>query len=97
MPKARNTIVNINDTSYYHCIGRCVRRAFLCGVDKFSGKDYSHRKEWVVEKIAELSHVFLIDVCAYAVMSNHYHVVLKINHEAVDKLTDEEVIEFILT
>ena len=92
MTKARKTIININDTPFYHCMGRCVRRAFLCGVDDFSGKDFSHRKQWVVDKLAELSNVFMIDVCAYAVMSNHYHVVLKINHEQAKLLSNDEVI-----
>jgi len=77
MTKARKSIINVSDTPYYHCMGRCVRRAFLCGVDEFSGNDYSHRKQWIVDKLAELSAVFMIDVCAYAVMSNHYHLVLK--------------------
>ena len=93
MTKARKTIINIEDTPYYHCMGRCVRRAFLCGVDQLTGKDFSHRKQWIVDKLSELSQVYLIDVCAYAVMSNHYHLVLKINHEQASKLSDSEVIE----
>jgi len=93
MTKARKSIININDTPYYHVMGRCVRRAFLCGVDNFSGKDFSHRKQWIVDKLAELSDVFMIDVCAYAVMSNHYHLVLKINHEQAQNLSENEVIK----
>jgi len=93
MTKARKSIINVNDTPYYHCMGRCVRRAFLCGVDSFSGKDFSHRKQWIVDKLAELSDVYLIDVCACAVMSNHYHLILKINHEQAKRLSDDEVIE----
>ncbi len=93
MTKARKSIINVNDTPYYHCMGRCVRRAFLCGVDNFTGIDYTHRKQWIVDKLAELSSVFLIDVCAYAVMSNHYHVVLRINQEQAKQISDEEVIE----
>jgi len=49
MPRARKTLVSLDDTFYYHCISRCVRRAFLWGSDEFAGKDYSHRKHWVVE------------------------------------------------
>jgi len=93
MTKARKTIINVSDTPYYHCMGRCVRRAFLFGEDSFSGKDYSHRKQWIVDKLAELSNIYLIDVCAYAVMSNHYHLVLKINHERAQLISDNEVIK----
>ncbi len=55
MPQPRKNIVSIEDTPYYHCIGRCVRHAFLCGKDKFSGKDYEHRKQWVVDRLNLLS------------------------------------------
>jgi len=93
MTTARSEIINVNDTPYYHVMGRCVRRAFLCGEDRLTGKDYSHRKQWIVNKVAELSNVYLIEVCAYAVMSNHYHLVLKINHDQGKLLSDKEVIE----
>jgi len=93
MTQARNTQICINDTSYYHCMGRCVRRAFLCGEDNFTGKDYSHRKGWIVDKLQELSNIFSIEVCAYAIMSNHYHLVLKINHEQSQQMPDDAVIE----
>jgi hypothetical protein len=58
MTLARKELVDLNDTSYYHCISRCVRRAFLWGEDQFSGKNYSHRKGWVVERLEQLSKVF---------------------------------------
>ena len=51
MPQARKTQISISDTPYYHCMGRCVRRAFLCGEDSVSGKDYSHRKKWVTDRL----------------------------------------------
>jgi REP element-mobilizing transposase RayT len=70
-----------------------VRRAWLWGFDEYAGKDYSHRKAWVLERLTELSSVFAIDICAYAVMSNHYHLVLHIDQERGRRLTAEEVIE----
>ena len=42
---ARHQIVVEDQVGVYHCIARCVRRAFLCGVDQYTGQDYSHRKE----------------------------------------------------
>lgn len=91
MTRPRRTLVDPASTPYYHCIGRCVRRAFLCGVDRYTGQDYSHRKAWMVERLGHLAEVFVIDVCAYAVMSNHYHLVLRLRPDLVSELTDEEV------
>lgn len=75
----RSCLVDASTTPYYHCIGRCVRRAFLCGHDPLSGRCFEHRRDWVRDKLAILADVFAIHVCAYAVMSNHYHLVLRLN------------------
>jgi len=66
MTYARKSLISLQDTPYYHVVARCVRRAWLWGVDEYAGKDYSHRKDWVIERLAQLSEVFAIDVCAYA-------------------------------
>ncbi|PCK30318.1 transposase [Pseudoalteromonas piscicida] len=72
-------IFSLTDTKYYHCISRCVRCTFLCGEDKLTGKSYEHCLDWVEEKLPMLVVVFCIDVCAYAVMNNHTHVVLRVD------------------
>lgn len=93
MPTPRKQKIILSDTPYYHCVSRCVRRAFLCGEDKLSGKSYEHRRYWVEERLLYLSQVFAVDVCAYAVMSNHTHVVLYVNESKARRWSDREVIE----
>ena len=92
MPRPRKCLVNLADTPYYHCISRCVRSAFLCGKDKQTGRCYEHRRQWVENRLLFLAEVFCVDVCAYAVMSNHTHVVLRINKEKAESLSVREVI-----
>lgn len=93
MTRPRNEQVSLDATPYYHVICRCVRRAFLCGQDALSGQDYAHRRQWVVERLALLVEVFSIDLCAYAVMSNHYHLVIHIDGARVEQWSDREVAE----
>ncbi|MDH5730295.1 MAG: transposase [Gammaproteobacteria bacterium] len=93
MTQARYQQVDLSATPYYHCICRCVRRAFLCGDDRFSGKNFEHRRAWVVERLQLLESVFAIDICAYAVMSNHYHLVLRIDADQAKAWTEEQVIK----
>ncbi len=80
-------------TPYYHCISRCVRRAFLCGDDPFTGQSYEHRKDWLVERLRALGDIFAVDICAYAVMSNHFHLVLRVDRERALAWSDDEVAE----
>lgn len=92
MTRARSSLIDPGITPYYHCMARCVRRAYLCGLDYLTGKDYEHRRQWVVDKLTEQASIFAIEVCAYAVMSNHYHVVLHINTRMADNWSRDEVL-----
>ena len=92
MPKPRSTLVSLDATPYYHCVSRCVRRAFLCGTDHYTGQSYEHRREWIQSRLFQIAEVFAIEVCAYAVMSNHVHTVLYIDAESAAQWTDSEVV-----
>jgi REP element-mobilizing transposase RayT len=63
----------------------------LYGYDEYAGKDYSHRKQWIVDRMAELVSVFAIEVCAYAVMSNHYHLDLFVDIQRAREWSEQEV------
>jgi REP element-mobilizing transposase RayT len=92
MPQPRSSQISLSDTPYYHCVSRCVRRSFLCGVDNYSGQSYEHRRGWVEQRLLFLSSVFSIDICAYAVMSNHVHVVLHVDVKQVIGWRDKDIV-----
>ncbi len=92
MPSPRSSQIDLSITPYYHCMVRCVRRAFLCGDDHYSGQNYDHRKEWVRSRLRYLATVFSIDICAYAIMSNHMHIVLCVDEERAQAWSHEEVV-----
>lgn len=93
MPRPRYAQVSLDATSYYHCVSRCVRRAFLCGIDKSTGDSFEHRQQWIEDNLLKLAQIFSIDLCAYSVMSNHYHVVLHIHQDHALSLSNQDVIE----
>ena len=88
---ARRDIVHDAHAGVYHCIARCVRRAFLCGTDPYSGRDYSHRKAWILDRLRALAGLFGVEVCSYAIMSNHLHLVLRNRPDSVEQWSDAEV------
>jgi len=79
------------EISIVHAVQRCVRRAFLAGVDRETGKDFSFRKEWIRRRMEALASVFAMDVLSYAVMSNHLHVILRNRPDVVAAWSDKEV------
>ncbi|MEQ5801224.1 hypothetical protein [Halomonas sp. H10-9-1] len=92
MTLPRAALVSLDATPWYHLINRCVRRAFLCGTDAVSGQCYEHRRGWIADRLRQLAGVFAIDVAAYAVMSNHYHLVVRVDAARAAKWSDDEVL-----
>lgn len=92
MTRPRSCLISLAETPWYHVVNRCVRRAFLCGQDAATGQCFEHRRGWIETRIRELASVFTIDVAAYAVMSNHYHAVLRVDAARAQALGDDEVL-----
>ncbi len=92
MTRPRKQQISLEATPYYHCHTRCVRGAFLCGIDKLTGRSYEHRRQQIEDNILRLSSIFFIDVAAFAVMTSHYHLVIHIDREACMAATPREIV-----
>ena len=93
MASPRYTQISLEQTPWYHVVSRCVRRAYLCGVDHISGESYEHRRDWLAQRIKQLAAIFTIDIAAYSIMHNHYHIVVRVDNERVAGLSTLEVIQ----
>ena len=93
MPRPRKALMCLNTTPYYHCTSRCVRRAFLCGKDKKTGQSFEHRRQWIEDKLFALAKAFAIDICAYAIMHNHYHIVFHVDKQEAEDWSTLEVVK----
>jgi putative transposase len=91
MALPRSKYVKDGQEGVYHCFSRCVRRAFLYGYDTFTNRDFSHRKAWLLDRLRYLAAIFAIEVCAYAIMENHYHTILRTRPDIVASWSDWEV------
>jgi REP element-mobilizing transposase RayT len=90
MTKARRDQFDAANPPWVHVISRCVRRAYLCGVDA-GGRDVSHRKAWIEKRLQLLAESGVCAVAGYAVMSNHLHVVLRMQVELVAAMDAQAV------
>jgi len=88
---ARKEIVCEGEVEVFHAYTRCVRRAFLCGEDPLTGNNYDHRKLWIEQRLEQLSASMAVEVCGFAVMSNHLHAVVRTRPDLVETWSDEEV------
>jgi len=91
MTYPRAMTVHPTEPGLYHCISRCVRRAWLCGTDRFTGRDYNHRRGWIESRLIKLAEHFAVGVYAWSVMSNHTHIVLCVDPRRPWQWSDETV------
>lgn len=91
MRKPRRQQLDFENGCYCHLISSCVRQQFLLGKDIDNGKDNSHRRDWLEKRLLFLTSVFSVELFGYAIMSNHYHLVVKFIPQAAALWTQEEV------
>ncbi|MEN1728085.1 MAG: hypothetical protein AAGJ52_06560 [Pseudomonadota bacterium] len=93
MTSPRAQIAPPGEFGCYHVVSRCVRRAFLCGTDRFSGRNFDHRRQWIEDRIHFLAESFAVSIYSYAVMSNHTHIVLSVDPNAALSWSDDVVVD----
>lgn len=77
MTYPRSHTVSGQESACFHIYSRCVRRAWLFHSDSSGNRDLSHRAGLLETRLIELASCFSISIFSYAVMSNHYHLVVK--------------------
>ena len=91
MTLAREDMINENEIGTYHIINGCVRHCWLLENPDDPERDYSHRKKWFYDTLEKFADIFCIDIDGYAIMSNHYHLILTNRPDLRDKLSHEEM------
>jgi len=64
MTIARAHLVDPAVSRWYHCVTRCVRRAFLLG------EGQNDRKLWIKTRLHELAEIFAISVGGFSILDN---------------------------
>ncbi len=93
MTRAHSSILSSCQPGFYHCVTRCVRRSWLCGVDPLAGVDDGARKAMLEARIMELGSIFALGIYSFAVMSNQVHVVLSVEPDAASQWGKEAVVD----
>jgi len=88
---ARAEVFAADEVAIIHAIGRTVRRCYLLGVDPLTAKNYDHRKTWMEVELQLLARFFGCDLLCYAVLSNHFHLILRSRPDVVATWDDVEV------
>lgn len=91
MTRPRKEIIDESQPGFYHIIVRCVRQAFLCGYDKYSKRNFDHRKAWIRDRLKHLAGIFGVQVYSYAILCNHYHLALRNRPDWVASWSKKEV------
>ncbi len=86
MTMARSHLVDVSVTRWYHCITRCVRRAFLLGEGPLN------RKEWIENRLKELSEIFAVAVGGFSVLDSHLHLLVRLDPEVAGGWSNEDVV-----
>lgn len=83
MTRVHRELISLESSPYYHYVSRCVRRAFLCGDNQYSNQNFDHRRQRILGRLKQLADVFAIQIAAFAIMSNHTIIIVRIDRKQV--------------
>ena len=93
MTMARAHLVDVSVTRWYHCITRCVRRAFLLSEAPLDpNQEPFDRREWIERRLQELANIFAVAVGGFSVMDNQLHVLVRLDPDVAAAWSDEQVV-----
>ena len=87
--RPRKDVIREDEVGVYHVWSRCVRQAWLCGLDPLTGRNFDYRKQWIQDRLEELARIFAVDACVFAVLSNHYHLIVRNRVDLVEQWSDD--------
>jgi len=61
------------------------------GDDPVSGKNFDHRKVWIEVYLQQFAAAFGIDLLGYAILSNHFHLILRTRPDVVATWDDRKL------
>lgn len=88
---SRAEVIDPHEVTVAHVISRTVRRCYLLGDDAMTGKNYDHRKLWIENTLRHFAAHFGIDLLNFAILSNHYHLIIRTRPDVVATWDDTEV------
>ncbi len=87
----REDVFAPDEIAIVHVMNRVVRRCFLLGTDPATGINYDHRKAQMEALFQRFAALFGIDLLVYAILSNHFHTVLRSRPDVVATWSDTDV------
>lgn len=91
--KPRSEIFSPDEQAIVHVMNRCVRSCFLFEQDPQTGQSYGHRHRAFEKELEKAARGFSIDLLSYAIMDNHFHLMLRSRPDILQQWDDLEVIK----
>lgn len=88
MRRPRSERMPVGQPGVWHILSRCVRREMLL--------EPAARRQWVSERMASWLDILAVDLLGYALMGNHFHLVVRTRPDQADQWTEAEVAQRLL-